>query len=149
MTYWRIQSTNQKWQKRNISMFCLVFVPSAHSFKLLVLYFCFQWGQALTVWWFGGHRTWEKWIWGQWLCCALGDALCPWTWDVVGRWTVDGLGGSRGGFLCFQSISPTKLIILHNSSYNVLDTERHILQVSVFPTTCTNRSASSLQSSFL
>lgn len=69
--------------------------------------------------------------------------------DMVGRWMMDGLGGFRGGFLCFQSISPTKLVILHNNSHNVLDTERHILQVSAFPTTCTNRSALSLQSSFL
>lgn len=53
-TYWRKRSTDQKRRKRNIWMFSLV---SSHSFKSLVLHCCFQRGQALTGWWFGGCKT--------------------------------------------------------------------------------------------
>lgn len=35
----------------------LGFIPSSHSFKLLMLYYCFQWGQALTGGWFWGCKS--------------------------------------------------------------------------------------------
>lgn len=67
----------------------LGFIPSALSFKLLMLYYCFQWGWALTGWWVWGCETGEKL--GLW-CITLLCAASPWTWDVV-----DGLGGYHRG----------------------------------------------------
>lgn len=46
-------------EKKHLDVF-LGFIPSAHSFKLHALYFCFQGGQALTGWWFWGHKAGEK-----------------------------------------------------------------------------------------
>lgn len=119
----------------------LGFIPSSHSFKLLMLYYCFQRGQALTGGWFGGCKSREKVdLWRVTLLCPGRQAV---TMDTgCGRW-VDVVGTTEGPWHRIhrweEPSPPQKSGILHSISCNVLDTERHVLWVFAFPANCLNR----------
>ena len=120
----------------------LGFIPPAHSFKLLVLYYSFQGGQALTGWRFWGHKTGEKV--DLWRVTLLCPGICSvtmntgcgrwvgggWTWRVPERGLWHCIHGEKSSAL---SPSPPQNWL---SCRAVPDIERHVVQASAFPTNC-------------
>lgn len=121
----------------------LGFIPSAHSFKLLMLYFCFEWSQARMALNGFGDTGFEKSGFGvshivvpwerlcahghgvgtRWSLVSLPSQALLWFCDVGCGWMVGELGGPTLEILCSQPISWTKLVILWSSFYSVLDIE--------------------------